>query len=66
MMKTTIVIPLGILLASCATTVGASDPSTIPEDSVSTCESQCEALGLELDGLALEDRAVSCICEPEE
>ena len=60
------VVALSLLLTSCATTVGASDPTTVPDDSVKTCEAQCEALGLELDALAIGKRDVSCICEPEE
>lgn len=55
-----------LLLASCATTVGSKDPSTLPENATETCASQCEALGLELDAVAIGDRHVNCVCEPAE
>ena len=55
-----------LLLASCATTVGTGERATVPEDASKTCEAQCEALGLELDSLAVGKRYVECICEPPE
>jgi hypothetical protein len=62
------VLALGVctVLASCATTVGAGDPSTVPDDALATCESQCEALDLELDALTVGKRDVSCVCEPDD
>ena len=53
-------------LVSCATTIGAGDPSSLPDDAVNLCENQCEALGLELDALSIGNREVSCVCEPED
>ena len=52
-------------LTACATTAGASDPSSIPSDVVETCTAQCEALDLELDAVTLNDRDVGCVCEPD-
>ena len=66
MMKSTPVLFIALVVASCATTVGTGDRATIPEDAASTCASQCESVGLELDGLALGDGYVNCICEPSE
>ena len=45
-------VTLASLLVACATTVGASDPSTLPSDAVDQCEAQCESVGLEFDALA--------------
>ncbi|MEM8608574.1 MAG: hypothetical protein AAGF92_15835 [Myxococcota bacterium] len=53
------------LLASCATSVGSGDPSTLPPDAVEKCTAQCEALDLEFDAVAIDDRSVDCICEPD-
>jgi len=57
---------LSLVLVSCATTVGIDDPTTLPDDAVSTCESQCDALGLELEGVSLNKRDVGCLCEPDD
>ncbi len=55
-----------LLLAACATTVGAGDLSSVPDDVANTCESQCESLGLELEGVSIGDRSVDCLCEPDD
>ena len=66
MLKSTLVLLVAFVVASCATTVGAGDRATIPEDAASICAAQCESVGLELDALAIGDRYVNCICEPSE
>ena len=63
MIQIVTVVCSALLLSACATTVGARSPAAIPEDSVNVCAIQCEALGLEFDGLAIGDRHVDCICE---
>ena len=66
MIRSTVITIVPLLLASCATTVGAGKRASVPEDATETCASQCEALGLDLDALAIGDRYVNCICEPAE
>lgn len=66
MIRSTLIAIVPLRLASCATTVGAGKRATVPEDSTQICASQCEALGLKLDALAIGDRYVNCICEPAE
>lgn len=63
---TTLVGLLSVAVAGCATTVGAADPASTPAEAAQTCEAQCEALGLEMDAIALHKRDVSCICEPDD
>jgi hypothetical protein len=64
---TTLVVGLfSVAIVGCATTVGATDPASTPTEAAQTCEAQCEALGLEMDAIALHKRDVSCICEPDD
>jgi len=52
-------------VVACATTVGASDPSSLPEDAQQLCAAQCEELDMELDAVLVEKRSVGCECEPD-
>ena len=57
---------VGLFLCSCATTIGASDPTSIPQDAAASCEAQCASVGLELDAIAIGKREVGCICEQDD
>lgn len=64
-MTRALVLSLATLLVACATTVGANDPTTLPPNAVEECTTQCESLDLEFDAVAIGDRSVDCICEPD-
>jgi hypothetical protein len=66
MIRSMMVMGAALLMSACATTVGSSDATSVPDDAVEVCETQCKALGLELDALAVGKRDVGCICEPED
>jgi hypothetical protein len=55
-----------LLMTACATSVGAGDVSTLPDDAGEICEAQCESLEMEFDGVAVGKRSVDCLCEPDD
>ena len=65
-MKQIVFSTLLLSMTACATSVGAGDVSSLPNDAGETCEAQCESLGMEFDGVSVGKRSVDCLCESDD
>lgn len=56
-----LLLPLLLIPSACMAKVGAEDVS-VPPDAASTCESQCQSIGLRLGAVAIMANTVGCVC----
>ncbi len=61
-MKHAIALLLVVMTTACAAKVGAQS-KTIPSDAATTCQSQCQQMGLHMTAVAIMAETIGCVCQ---
>lgn len=65
MRHSSLLLPLLLSLAACATTAPPLDPSkALPPDTAAVCASHCSSLGMELGAVVIVRDSTGCVCQP--